>query len=78
MENGASDYVLRYDPESAALIDEDVSQAHEDRAPADQVSWTETTFSEERSEAGHAQADAQEQTETNVSQPRSGHGNSSS
>jgi hypothetical protein len=78
MENGARDYVLRYDPESAALIDEDVSQSHEDRAPADQVSWTETTFSEERSEAGHVQADAQEQTETNVSQPRPGHGNGSS
>lgn len=78
MENGDGDYVLRYDPEAAALIDEDISQAHEDRAPAgDQVSRTETTFSEERSDAGHTQADAQEQTETDVSHQQAGRGTGS-
>lgn len=75
MENGDGDYVLRYDPEAAALIDEDISQAREDRAPADdQVSRTETTFSEERNDAGHTQADTQEQTETNVTHQQADRG----
>lgn len=79
MENGDGDYVLRYDPEAAALIDEDISQAHGNRAPdGDQVSRTETTTSEERNDAGHTQADAEEQTETDVSHQQAGRGIGSS
>ncbi|KAJ5218676.1 uncharacterized protein N7498_000775 [Penicillium cinerascens] len=79
MENGDSDYVLRYDPEAAALIDEDISQAREDCTPAgDQVSRPETTFSEERNDAGLTQADTQEQTETNVTHQQAGRGIGSS
>jgi len=76
MENGNGDYILRYDPETAALIDEDVSQTREDRAPAgDQVSCTETTSSETINDTGHARAEAQQQTESNVSHQQSGHRN---
>ncbi|KAJ5397429.1 hypothetical protein N7509_005542 [Penicillium cosmopolitanum] len=51
LENGDGDYTLRYDPEAAALIDEDVgSHPHDEEHTviADQASWTETTVSEDR------------------------------
>ncbi|KAJ5122542.1 hypothetical protein N7526_009479 [Penicillium atrosanguineum] len=66
MEHGGN-YVLRYDPETAELIDEDVSQIRDRALPGDHLSWTESTTSE-RNDAGRAQ-DAQH---------RPGHGNESS
>ncbi|KAJ5178165.1 uncharacterized protein N7500_000864 [Penicillium coprophilum] len=47
IERGGGDYVLQYDPEAAALVNEDV--AHLDRANYRQ-SWTDTTCSEERND----------------------------
>lgn len=47
LQNGDGDYVLRYDPEAAALVGEDVTVPREEHAPTgDQISWTETTLSE--------------------------------
>jgi hypothetical protein len=53
VERGGGDYVLHYDPEAAALVNEDVSHvAHHDRViDYDQRSWTDTTYSEERNDA---------------------------
>ncbi|KAJ5098663.1 hypothetical protein N7532_005664 [Penicillium argentinense] len=54
LENGDGDYTLRYDPEAAALIDEDVgpgSHRNEQTVIADHASWTETTVSEDRDNA---------------------------
>ncbi|KAJ5243000.1 uncharacterized protein N7469_001327 [Penicillium citrinum] len=53
VENGDGDYTLRYDPDAAALIDEDVMESHpneQNTVIADQASWTETTVSEERND----------------------------
>lgn len=45
-------YVLRYDPETAALVDEDLAPPSADAraVPDDQSSWTETTVSDARTE----------------------------
>lgn len=55
MENREGDYVLRYDPEAAALVNEHVSANHareEDPAVAvERASWTETTVSDEQNES---------------------------
>ncbi|CAI7634810.1 hypothetical protein N7533_004681 [Penicillium manginii] len=52
LENGDGDYTLRYDPDAAALIDEDIGSHHEEHTViADQASWTETTVSEDRNDA---------------------------
>jgi hypothetical protein len=62
LENGDGDYTLRYDPDAAALIDED--RARDERPDtADQASWTETTDSEQRhvtpsNQAGFQQHDS--------------------
>lgn len=58
LENGDGDYVLRYDPDAAALIDGTVPYypPHEVSAQTgDQISWTETTTSEERSDSTSGQ-----------------------
>lgn len=61
LENGDGDYTLRYDPEAAALIDEDVgSHPDEHIIIADQASWTETTVSEDRDDAPSGQSDSQQ------------------
>ncbi|KAJ5656183.1 hypothetical protein N7507_008133 [Penicillium longicatenatum] len=46
LENGGGDYVLRYDPEAAALVHERVSHSREEPVVADRASWTATTVSE--------------------------------
>lgn len=51
LENGDGDYTLRYDPDAAALIDEDVSRARDELPDmGDQASWTESTVSDERND----------------------------
>lgn len=63
LENGDGDYVLRYDPDAAALVDEDVTVPREEPAPdGDQISWTETTVSEEASQSTSGAAEVQPQT----------------
>ncbi|KAJ5620263.1 hypothetical protein N7510_004247 [Penicillium lagena] len=54
-------YVLRYDPETAALVDENVARSSVDAraVPDDQSSWTETTASEARTEGPHLPPDSQ-------------------
>ncbi|CAI7593383.1 unnamed protein product [Penicillium glandicola] len=49
VERGGGDYVLHYDPEAAALINEDVPLNHNDHTNFDQQSWTDTC-SEERND----------------------------
>ncbi|KAJ6006047.1 hypothetical protein N7451_003991 [Penicillium sp. IBT 35674x] len=47
LENGCGDYVLRYDPEAAALVHEHVSHLREEPVvTSDRASWTATTVSE--------------------------------
>lgn len=47
LENGCGDYVLRYDPEAAALVHEHVSHSREEPVvTSDRASWTATTVSE--------------------------------
>ncbi|KAJ5107235.1 hypothetical protein N7456_003910 [Penicillium angulare] len=47
IENGDGNYVLRYDPETAALVHEHPSQLREEpTVTSDRVSWTQTTISE--------------------------------
>lgn len=76
IENGAADYVLRYDPETAALVSEraDNNNSHADRSssalPADQVSWTASTASENRSE-GVSAAEARQHEVDSPHNPRS-------
>ncbi|KAJ5617049.1 hypothetical protein N7537_002163 [Penicillium hordei] len=60
VERGGGDYVLHYDPEAAALVNEDIS--HLDRndrndhvTDYDQQSWTDTTYSEERNDVSAEQ-----------------------
>lgn len=65
LENGEGDYVLRYDPDAAALVDGSVHQSYshcpEESAPTgDQISWTETTESEERNESTPGQGETQQ------------------
>jgi hypothetical protein len=50
VERGGGDYVLHYDPETAALVDEDVSHGTQNQTVTeyDQRSWTDSTISEER------------------------------
>lgn len=52
VERGGGDYILHYDPEAAALIDEDVNHFdHHDRVRNyDQRSLSNTTYSEERTD----------------------------
>lgn len=52
VERGGGDYVLHYDPETAALVDEDVTHVaqNENVTDYDQRSWTDTTISEERTD----------------------------
>ncbi|KAJ5782721.1 PalH/RIM21 [Penicillium paradoxum] len=52
VERGGGDYVLHYDPEAAALVNEDVNPLdHHDRVITyDQRSWTDTTYSEDRND----------------------------
>ncbi|KAJ5690052.1 hypothetical protein N7462_004444 [Penicillium macrosclerotiorum] len=58
LENGNGDYVLRYDPEAAALIDEDVSHNRTERVvSADQASWTETFASADRNDSPPGQSE---------------------
>lgn len=69
LENGDGDYVLRYDPDAAALIDEDLNHAREHPVLAhDRISWTETTLSEERNEPASAPAEVERQ-QTESSHP---------
>jgi hypothetical protein len=59
LENGDRDYTLRYDPDAAALIDED--RARDERPDTgDQASWTETTDSDERNDTPSGQAGSQQ------------------
>lgn len=63
LENGEGDYILRYDPDAAALVDEAVphSHSHEESAQTgDQISWTETSMSEERNESTSGPAETQQ------------------
>lgn len=51
LENGDRDYTLHYDPDAAALIDEDVSRTRDEHLdPGDQASWTETSVSDGRNQ----------------------------
>lgn len=52
VERGGGDYVLHYDPEAAALINEDVSPLnhHHRVITYDQRSWTDTTYSDDRND----------------------------
>jgi hypothetical protein len=50
VERGGGDYVLHYDPEAAALINEDVTHLDNHGTNYDQQSWTDTTYSEERND----------------------------
>ena len=55
VERGGGDYVLHYDPEAAALVNEDISHLdrndrHDHVTDYDQQSWTDTTYSEERND----------------------------
>lgn len=63
LENGEGDYVLRYDPETAALINEHVghsrNEVHNPAVTVDQASWTETTVSDDRHEPTPGAADSQ-------------------
>lgn len=57
VERGGGDYVLHYDPEAAALINEDVSHLdRNDQVSNYQQSWTDTTCSEERNDVSAEQA----------------------
>lgn len=61
LENGDRDYTLRYDPDAAALIDEDVSRTREEPPnTGDRASWTETTVSDERNDTPSGQAGSQQ------------------
>ncbi|KAJ5160181.1 uncharacterized protein N7482_007185 [Penicillium canariense] len=61
LENGDGDYTLRYDPEAAALIDENVSHPREEHTViGDQASWTETTVSDERNDTLSGQPDREQ------------------
>lgn len=52
LEKGDQDYTLRYDPDAAALIDEDVSRVRDEHHddPGDQASWTERSVSDGRNQ----------------------------
>jgi hypothetical protein len=82
VERGGGDYVLHYDPETAALVDEDVSHAqNEPVTEYDQRSWTDTTISEERNDVPTEQTEqshAESQTPRPDAErgPPSQHGNS--
>ncbi|KAJ6144922.1 hypothetical protein N7470_008817 [Penicillium chermesinum] len=55
MDNGHGDYVLRYDPESAALVSERVTNNNSREGPSipsDQARWSVSSASEIRSEEG--------------------------
>lgn len=62
LENGEGDYVLRYDPEAAALINEHVShprgEVHNPAVTVNRASWTESTVSDERNESTPGAADS--------------------
>lgn len=70
VERGGGDYVLHYDPETAALVNEDVSHlAHDSHAANfDQRSWTETTYSDERNDVPTAPT-VQSHVESHTPQP---------
>jgi hypothetical protein len=68
VERGGGDYVLHYDPETAALVDEDVGHTqHEPVAEFDQRSWADTTISEDRS------GGPREQTEQSLAESQTSH-----
>lgn len=71
-------YVLRYDPETAELIDEDVSQVRDHAPSGDHMSWTESTSTHSERNDGDCAQDAEQQAESNVSHRRPGHGDGSS
>ncbi|KAJ6113000.1 hypothetical protein N7512_008324 [Penicillium capsulatum] len=78
LENGEGDYVLRYDPETAALVNDQVSHSRDElRNPAvtvDQASWTESTVSDERHEPSPRVVDSQSVHEPDASpRPPRGH-----
>ncbi|KAJ5629826.1 pH-response regulator protein palH/RIM21 [Penicillium herquei] len=57
LENGQSNYVLRYDPEAAALVHDHVSNSREEPIVTnDRASWTQTTCSEAGSHHGDGDA----------------------
>lgn len=67
LENREGNYVLRYDPDAAALIDESVSQSNlhspeESAQMGGRISWTESTLSEERSSSSFGQGETQQQS----------------
>jgi hypothetical protein len=70
VERGGGDYVLHYDPETAALVNEDVSHLAHDSHTAnfDQRSWTETTYSDERNDVPTAPT-VQSHVESHTPQP---------
>lgn len=72
VERGGGDYVLHYDPETAALVDEDVNPISSNGPVRDydQRSWTDTTISEERNDMH----ESTEQNPTRESQPPSAQG----
>ncbi|KAJ5745887.1 hypothetical protein N7520_011069 [Penicillium odoratum] len=66
MENGDGDYVLRYDPEAAALVHEHVSHAQEG-PNSDRASWTAMTVSEVDSHHDYEPQDPQHHNHGNAS-----------
>ncbi|KAJ5587494.1 uncharacterized protein N7459_003259 [Penicillium hispanicum] len=70
LENGDGDYVLRYDPDAAALV-------HEPVVTSDQTSWTETTASDDRSDDLPGQTELHPQNESHSVQPADHEHNSS-
>lgn len=59
LENGDQDYTLRYDPDAAALIDEDVSRVRDEHLdPGDQAGWIERGVSDGRNQTPSDQTDS--------------------
>ncbi|CAG8353322.1 unnamed protein product [Penicillium salamii] len=69
VERGGGDYVLHYDPETAALVDEDVNRLSSNGPVRDfdQRSWTDTTISEERDEGDGSREQAEPPSESRPS-----------
>ncbi|KAJ5367554.1 hypothetical protein N7541_001495 [Penicillium brevicompactum] len=64
VERGGGDYVLHYDPETAALVDENVNHVTSNGPVTDfdQRSWTDTTISEERNDVDESAEQAESHT----------------
>ncbi|CAG8108420.1 unnamed protein product [Penicillium olsonii] len=66
VERGGGDYVLHYDPETAALVNEDVNHLSSNGPVMDfdQRSWTDTTVSEDREDRDQSREQAEPHNES--------------